>query len=123
MDDKKDYSPTKIAIANSCSFTRTDTGTTTMRDDTGIYTITCTITNYDYFGDNPIQEHLLDQRVIRRYQKQYPEFHNAIYGSKFRQAKHSSKQAHTALKQNTRRIRNNGMIKHRIQNYNKPVTM
>lgn len=56
-------------------------------------------------------------------QKQCFEFHNTIYGNKFRQAKHTSKHTHVALKQNTRRIRNNGMIKNRIHNYNKPATM
>ena len=78
---------------------------------------------YDDLATQDCADLNFDISERKRDQKKCYEFHNAIYGSKFRQAKHSSKQAHTALKQNTRRIRNNGMIKHRIQNYNKPVTM
>lgn len=114
----------KIIICNNVdSITFTGTSTKTLCDNTGTYTITCTISDDDYFGEKPIQERFLQQSMRKLDQKQCFEFHNTIYGNKFRQAKHSSKQIHCVLKQNTRRTRNNGMIKNRIHNYNKPATL
>jgi len=73
------------------------------------------------YEDSPLNKFATLER--KHLQKQYATFHNAIYGNKFREAKHASKQTHAEVKQNTRRTRCNGMIKNRIHNYNKPATM
>lgn len=110
-----------VSVTYSCG-TQTRTQTQTINNCNDTTAITFISGCYDY-NNSVTDEYKQEQLISRQRQQSYSAFHNAIYGSKFRQAKHSSKQIHCALKQNNRRTRNNGMIKNRIRNYNKPATL